>query len=123
MSAAEPLGVRANGKAGRSRLKTFRQSFLVGFAVRIGERLSQASEAAVADAAQLPDQLPDQLPGQLTGQLPDLLPVLAARDAQVRETMERVFPRTVRGRGTRVDSDEGWDSGRAAADRAALHQG
>ncbi|MFF5227457.1 DUF2786 domain-containing protein [Dactylosporangium sp. NPDC000521] len=103
MSAAEPPG----GKAGRARLKTFRQSFLVGFAVRIGERLSQAAAAAAlpTDAAS------------------DLLPVLAARDAQVRETMERVFPRTVRGRGTRVDSDEGWDSGRAAADRAALHRG
>lgn len=118
MSAAEPLGGQANGKAGRARLKTFRQSFLVGFAVRIGERLSQASDAAVAEASA----------GSTGGSgaaaaLPqDLLPVLAARDAQVRETMDRVFPRTVRGRGTRVDSDEGWDSGRAAADRAALHK-
>jgi hypothetical protein len=99
MSAAEPPG----GKAGRARLKTFRQSFLVGFAFRIGERLSAAAAVVVED-------------------VPTLLPVLAARDAQVRESMERVFPRTVRGRGTRVDSDEGWDSGRAAADRAALHQ-
>ncbi|GAB3857999.1 hypothetical protein GCM10027610_095140 [Dactylosporangium cerinum] len=116
MSAAEPLGVQANGKAGRARLKTFRQSFLVGFAVRIGERLTQASEAAVQDTMKGTVEDTDASPQ-------DLLPVLAARDAQVRETMERVFPRTVRGRGTRVDSDEGWDSGRAAADRAALHQG
>ncbi|MET7418459.1 DUF2786 domain-containing protein [Dactylosporangium sp. NPDC005555] len=102
MSAVEPPG----GKAGRARLKTFRQSFLVGFAVRIGERLAQAREevTVAVDAG-------------------DLLPVLAARDAQVRETMDRIFPRTVRGRSTRVDSDEGWDSGRAAADRAALHHG
>lgn len=107
MSATEPPG----GKAGRARLKTFRQSFLVGFAVRIGERLSQASEAAVAEAAA----------ASSGGAAPhDLLPVLAARDAQVRETMDRIFPRTVRGRGLRVDNDEGWDSGRAAADRAAL---
>jgi hypothetical protein len=122
MSAAEPLGVQANGKAGRARLKTFRQSFLVGFAVRIGERLTQASEAAVRDAAvDAAAQGADAAPSLDRSQ--DLLPVLAARDAQVRETMERVVPRTVRGRGTRVDSDEGWDSGRAAADRAALHQG
>lgn len=112
MSAAEPSGGQTGGKAGRARLKTFRQSFLVGFAVRIGERLAQASEAAVTEAAQ-------PAPGAAS----DLLPVLAARDAQVRETMDRIFPRTVRGRGTRVDSDEGWDSGRAAADRAALHRG
>ncbi|GAA3252458.1 DUF2786 domain-containing protein [Dactylosporangium siamense] len=118
MSAAEPLGVQANGKAGRARLKTFRQSFLVGFAVRIGERLTRASEAAVAEAAA--GAGPGEGPATAAPQ--DLLPVLAARDAQVRETMERVFPRTVRGRGTRVDSDEGWDSGRAAADRVALHQ-
>ncbi|MEV4508787.1 DUF2786 domain-containing protein [Dactylosporangium sp. NPDC049525] len=110
MSAAEP----PSGKAGRARLKTFRQSFLVGFAVRVGERLSQASEAAVTAASAGADTAEP---------VPDLLPVLAARDAQVRETMHRIFPRTVRGRGTRVDSDEGWDSGRAAADRAALHQG
>ena len=92
MSAAEPSGGQAGGKAGRARLKTFRQSFLVGFAVRIGERLAQASEAAVTDAAR-------PAPGAAT----DLLPVLAARDTQVRETMHRIFPRTVRGRGTRVD--------------------
>lgn len=122
MSAAEPPG----GKAGRARLKTFRQSFLVGFAVRIGERLSQASDAAVAAAgAEGAGDVGGS--GGADGAGPalaqDLLPVLAARDAQVRETMDKVFPRTVRGRGTRVDSDEGWDSGRAAADRAALHQG
>ncbi len=125
MSAAEPLGGQANGKAGRARLKTFRQSFLVGFAVRIGERLSQASDAAVAAAGAESDAASDAAggaPGAVPELVQDLLPVLAARDAQVRETMDRVFPRTVRGRGTRVDSDEGWDSGRAAADRAALHQ-
>jgi hypothetical protein len=113
MSAAEPLGGQTNGKAGRARLKTFRQSFLVGFAVRIGERLAQAGEVAMT-----PDPR-SELPSHSRA---ELLPVLAARDAQVRETMERVFPRTVRGRGSRVDSDEGWDSGRAAADRAALHR-
>jgi hypothetical protein len=98
MAQAEPPG----GKAGRARLKTFRQSFLVAFTTRIGERLAEATEVVVAEADG------------------DLLPVLASRDAQVRETMRRVFPRTVRSRGSRVDSDEGWESGRAAADRATL---
>ncbi|GAA2618571.1 DUF2786 domain-containing protein [Dactylosporangium fulvum] len=101
MARSEPPG----GKAGRARLKSFRQSFLVAFAVRIGERLTRAaaelSAAAVAEHA-------------------DLLPVLRSRDEQVRETMQRVFPRTVRGRGSRVDSREGWESGREAADRAEL---
>ncbi|WP_432828926.1 DUF2786 domain-containing protein [Dactylosporangium sp. CA-092794] len=100
MARDEPPG----GKAGRARLKAFRQSFLVAYAVRIGERLGRAAEAAL-------DAAPEAA---------DLLPVLRSRDEQVRETMQRVFPRTVRGRGSRVDSREGWESGREAADRAAL---
>lgn len=108
MTRGEPPG----GKAGRKRLKAFRQSFLVAFAVRIGERLAEAAQAALADAA-------------LAAGPAGLLPVLASRDAQVRETMRRVFPRTERSRGGRVDSLEGWESGRAAADQAALagHRG
>jgi hypothetical protein len=102
MAASEPAG----GKAGRARLKTFRRSFLVAFAVRVGERLAGSAEAALAgdDPA-------------------DLLPVLADRDEQVRESMHRVFPRTTRARGSRVDSEEGWDSGREAADRAGIASG
>lgn len=101
MARAEPPG----GKAGRSRLKTFRQSFLVGYAVRIGERLAEADRAALAGSSDAAT----------------LLPVLASRETQVREARERAFPRTVRGRGFRVDSEEGWESGRTAADRATLH--
>jgi hypothetical protein len=106
MSQTEPPG----GKAGRARLKAFRQSFLVAFAVRIGERLAGAAEAALAEATTTTGD---------TGAA-GVLPVLASRDEQVRATMQKVFPRTVRGRGSKVDSREGWDSGRAAADRAAL---
>ncbi|MEU8228688.1 DUF2786 domain-containing protein [Actinoplanes sp. NPDC048967] len=93
------------GKAGRSRLKNFRQSFLVGYAVRIGERLAEASRAAL-------DRTADPAA---------LLPVLASRDVQVREARDRSFPSTTRGRGFRVASLEGWESGREAADEAKLH--
>jgi len=102
MAQAEPAG----GRAGKARLKAFRRSFLVAYVVRIGERLEEAAAAVLADAG-------DLAPG-------NLLPVLASRDAQVRETVRRVFPHTVRARGSRVDSREGWDSGREAADHAAL---
>jgi hypothetical protein len=101
MARTEPPG----GKAGRARLKAFRQSFLVAYAVRIGERLARATELALEEAAAASD----------------LLPVLRSRDEQVRETMAKVFPRTVRGRGSRVDSREGWESGRDAADQAILN--
>jgi hypothetical protein len=48
------------------------------------------------------------------------LPVLRNRDVQVREVMHKAFPRTVRARGSRIDSLEGWESGRAAADEAEM---
>jgi len=100
MARTEPPG----GKAGRARLKSFRQSFLVGYAVRIGERLAEASRAALDQA----------------GDPAALVPVLASRDVQVREARDRSFPSTTRGRGFRVASLEGWESGREAADAAKL---
>jgi hypothetical protein len=105
MAQSEPPG----GKAGRARLRAFRQSFLVAFAVRIGERLTRATSAALATAV-----------ASAGAESFDPLPVLKSRDEQVRETMQRVFPRTVRGRGSRVDSREGWESGREAADHATF---
>ncbi|GAA2594863.1 DUF2786 domain-containing protein [Winogradskya consettensis] len=100
MSRAEPPG----GKAGRARLKTFRQSFLIGYAVRIGERLADADRAALEESRDAAA----------------LLPVLRSRDVQVQQARDKAFPRTVRGRGFRVDSEEGWESGRIAADAATL---
>ena len=82
-------------------MKAFRRSFLVAYAIRIGERLREATDRELAGHG-------------------DLLPVLRNRDVQVREAMDKVFPHTVRARGRRVDSLEGWESGRAAADEAVL---
>lgn len=98
MARTEPAG----GKAGRARLKTFRRSFLVAFAVRVGELLADSAVVEVAA---------------------NLLPVLADRDEQVRETMRRAFPSTTRARGGRVDSMEGWDAGREAAEQAGIRPG
>jgi hypothetical protein len=86
---------------GKARIKAFRRSFLVAYAVRIGERLERATRHEIARHT-------------------DLLPVLRGRDLQVREALNKSFPRTVRARGSRVDSLEGWQSGRAAADEAEL---
>ncbi|MGW0504380.1 DUF2786 domain-containing protein [Micromonospora sp. NPDC003241] len=109
MARTEPPG----GKAGRGRLKAYRQSFLVAFADRIDERLTAAAQVALAQAT-------DRRDGNGASDAADLLPVLAARDEQIRETMRRVFPDTVRSRAIRVDSRDGWESGRQAADRASL---
>jgi hypothetical protein len=86
---------------GKARIKAFRRSFLVAYAVRIGERLERTTRREIDRHT-------------------DLRPVLRSRDVQVREAMDQVFPRTVRTRGSRVDSLEGWESGRAAADEAKL---
>ncbi|MFD0517608.1 DUF2786 domain-containing protein [Paractinoplanes durhamensis] len=88
---------------GKARVKAFRRSFLVAYAHRIGERLEQATRHEIA-----------------RHHTTDLLPVLHSRDLQVQEAVTRAFPRTVRARGSRVDSLEGWESGRAAADEAEL---
>ncbi|WP_328466544.1 DUF2786 domain-containing protein [Actinoplanes sp. NBC_00393] len=86
---------------GKARVKAFRRSFLVAYAIRIGERLRQATEREFAGHG-------------------DLLPVLRKREIQVDAAMDKAFPRTVRARGRRVYSLEGWESGRAAADEAEL---
>ena len=85
----------------KARIKAFRRSFLVAYAARVGERLERATRHEIARHA-------------------DLLPVLRDRDLQVREALRKSFPRTVKARGSRVDSLEGWESGRAAADEAEL---
>ncbi len=90
-------------RAGRSRTRSYRQSFLLAYATRIGERLNTARDAgtaAVADPARL-------------------LPVLAARERVVDELFESMFPQSV-SRSFSVGNAAGWHAGRAAADLAVL---
>jgi Protein of unknown function (DUF2786) len=98
---------------GRSRTRAFRQSFLVAYAVRIGERL-----AGVAD--EVADEAERRAAAAATGL--SLLPVLAARSRAVDDAVDAMFGGSLtHGRGTRVTDSEGWYSGRAAADLATLH--
>ncbi len=95
---------------GRSRTRAFRQSFLISYAVRIGERLAEAAgNAEQAAAAESPRH--------------DLLPVLAARHRAVDDAVDAMFGDSLveRGRSARALDSEGWYSGRAAADLATLH--
>jgi hypothetical protein len=94
---------------GRSRTRAFRQSFLVAYALRIGERLSQATVHAEQEAV-----------ATSSGQ--DLLPVLSVRHQAVDDAVDEMFgDGLVYDRATRVSDEEGWYSGLAAADMAALH--
>ena len=94
---------------GRSRTRAFRQSFLMSYAIRIGERLA----GATGDAER---QVAAEAPGR------NLLPVLAARHRAVDDAVDEMFgDRVSYHRTGRVSDSEGWYSGRAAADTAALH--
>lgn len=88
---------------GRSKSKTFRQSFLIAYAGRIRDRLTAAADEEAAAT-------------------PEVLPVLATREVAVASAADRMFPSTTTHRLKGRDA-EGWEHGTAAADRAALGPG
>jgi hypothetical protein len=99
------FGRRKGGGGNGGQSRSFRQSFLVAYAVRIGERLQEAADTAAHDArAEHGD---------------NVLPVLAARDAAAEEACALTFPR-LRTQRISTSNAEGWVAGRAAADRARL---
>lgn len=89
---------------GGGRIRSFRQSFLVAFAGRIGTRLRKAAEAATADATR----------GRAS-----LLPVLARRSEDAEAAVREAYPSVGTSR-VSANDPEGWHAGRAAADRAQL---
>ena len=93
---------------GRSRTRSFRQSFLLAYATRIGERLAATTSSVVAEGAERHGDA--------------LLPVLAGRSEAVEEAVRVAFPKIV-GRERRVSDYSGWVAGRAAADRASFSVG
>ena len=99
-------GSRTDGY-GRSRTRSFRQSFLTAYASRIGQRLAEATGTQTTKAATEP-----------AGR--NLLPVLAARSEAVDEAVAAMFPAMTHHVVGSVTHREGWFSGLSAADRAAL---
>lgn len=95
-------------RGGGSRTRSFRQSFLLAYAQRIRERLTETTEAETATAAAEPGKQ-------------NLLPVLASRNAAVEEATATFFPTLTSRPVASVNDREGWASGRAAADRASLN--
>ncbi|MER7045591.1 DUF2786 domain-containing protein [Streptomyces jumonjinensis] len=87
---------------GRRRTKTFRQSFLMSYAGRLGERLAVAAESVPVAS--------------------DLLPVLATREVAVSAHTDEMFPRTTSTRVRGVSDEAGWLDGRAAADAARVSE-
>lgn len=92
---------------GGSRTRSFRQSFLLSYAHRIRERLTEATRQETETAAAEPGKQ-------------NLLPVLASRDEAVAAATNAMFPRMTTHAAGGAWDHEGWASGRAAADLAAL---
>jgi hypothetical protein len=88
---------------GRSRIRSFRQSFLSSYSQWIGERL--AGSAGVADRQAAAESLGT-----------DLVPVPAARDSAVEHAVDEMFPDLTRHSVTPGTDREGWLRGRATVD-------
>jgi hypothetical protein len=99
------------GWARQSRTRSFRQAFLVSYAQRISERLTEAAASAEAEVT-------SDLAGSGGGG-GRLVPVLAAREDAVERRMREFFPRVVTRR-VSVSNSAGWTAGRVAADLANL---
>jgi hypothetical protein len=95
-------GRQFDGRGRVSRTRSFRQSFLVAYAQRIGERLAAAAQAEVESTDQS-----------------RLLPILADRSRAVDELFSAMFPRLVH-KSVSASNAAGWGAGRAAADLARL---
>lgn len=87
---------------GRSRTRSYRQSFLLAYATRVGERFREAADDEAA-----------------ARENPGLLPVLADREKAVDDLFGEMFSKVVP-RSYSVSNTAGWGAGRAAADAADL---
>ncbi len=101
---------RAMTEAGAAQARSFdrsarfRRSFLAAYAVRIGERLTEATSAATKSYGN------------------ELVPLLKRQDDAVTAEFERLFPVTRQVSGRYLDP-RGWDAGWRAADRAVFTAG
>jgi Protein of unknown function (DUF2786) len=91
-----------------SRIRSFRRSFLLAYAARIGERLAQARERASRAAS-----------GDYGTAL---VPIMAERTEAVGTVFDTLFPATTPVKHT-ITNTRGWVAGRVAADTADLTGG
>jgi hypothetical protein len=92
-------------RRGRSTTRSFRKSFYVAYATRIGQRLRESTAAAEGAGTEAHG--------------PALLPVLAARDQAVEDAFRATFP-TTRAYPVSATNGAGWVAGTTAADQARL---
>jgi hypothetical protein len=102
-SAMAAAGPQRDGR-GRSRTRSFRQSFLIAYAWRIGQRLQETSESVATEVA---------------AREATLLPALVRRERRVEDEVARAFPMAER-KTYSVTNQAGWVAGTVAADAADL---
>lgn len=104
LQVGQSLGAAERAAGRRSASRAFRRAFLLGYAGRIGERLTSARERATREAA--------------AEQGVDLLPVLRSRQVAVDDAFAELFPRVRSSRSRASVDGSGFRAGRAAADSA-----
>ncbi|WP_165367523.1 DUF2786 domain-containing protein [Phytoactinopolyspora endophytica] len=90
---------------GKSRTRSFRHSFLIAYATRIGERLREINRASMESAGA------------------ELVPIFARRREAVDRLFASLFPHRLASRSVSVGNAAGYGAGRAAADQAVLRAG
>jgi Protein of unknown function (DUF2786) len=104
LQVGQALGAAERAAGRRSAARSFRRAFLLGYAARIGERLTSARDRATTAAA--------------AEQGVDLLPVLRSRQVAVDDAFTELFPRVRSSRSRSSMDAAGYWAGRAAADSA-----
>lgn len=104
---AEMTTLEAEWQNDRRRIRSFRHSFLIGYAARIGQRLAQVRAAATE---------------RVSNSSADVLPVLSGREAEVDKAVADVYP-TLRSKRRSSSNSAGYVAGTIAADRANLGSG
>ncbi|MGR7024436.1 DUF2786 domain-containing protein [Geodermatophilus sp. URMC 62] len=94
LQVGQALGAAERAARRGSASRSFRRAFLLGYASRIGERLTSARDRAAAAAA--------------TEQGVDLLPVLRSRQEAVDDAFTGLFPRVRSSRGRSPADAAGW---------------
>ncbi|WP_198597950.1 DUF2786 domain-containing protein [Blastococcus atacamensis] len=107
LQVTQALAAAERAEKRRVAARTFRRAFLLGYAHRIGERLTTARRHATAEAAAARGM--------------DLLPVLRSRQEAVEKVVSDLFPQVRAGRSRSSVDASGWYAGRAAAERADVH--
>lgn len=106
--------------AGTSRTRSFRRSFLTAYAVRIGDRLREATDAETESAMTAADS--DVCAPENSGSSRALVRVLAERSAHVDALFDELFPTVVHTQRRPPTDPQGWAAGQRAADTATISE-